>query len=123
MATKEKPTLIEQTVEQWTKRLTELQPAVDEYNEINGALRAVQGKPASTGGTGRRGRPRSGSRAQEFLTLVQSNPGITIAEAGEKMGVATNYLYRVAGGLMDDGKVTKDGQGFHASATTAGAES
>lgn len=122
MATKqEKPTLIDQTVEQWTKRLSELQPAVDEFNEINNALRAVKGQSNATGsigsGTGRRGRPRgTGSRAQEFLHLVQKHPGITIAEAGAKMDVAPNYLYRVANGLVDDGKLTKDGSGFHEAA-------
>jgi hypothetical protein len=70
---------------------------------------------ASAGsGTGRRGRPKgSGTRGAEALALVKANPGITIPEIAEKMGIKQNYLYRVLPGLADDGLVTKDGRGWH----------
>ena len=112
-------------------RLKELRPLVDEYHRLEGALQALDGvrtsstsparaassrKARSTNGTGtgRRGRPRgSGSRAQETLALVRENPGITIPELAQRMGIKQNYLYRVLPGLEQDGTVRKEGRGWH----------
>src|SRR4051795_11025832 len=69
----------------------------------------------TTAGTGRRGRPRgSGTRSKEALALVRSNPGISIPELAEKIGIKQNYLYRVLPGLQKDGMVRKEGRGWHA---------
>ena len=109
-------------------RLKELKPQVDEYHRLEGALAALDGvghrapttAPArarrSSGagkGTGRRGRPRgTGSRANQTLELVTSEPGITIPQLAERMGIKQNYLYRVLPGLEQDGKVRKEGRGW-----------
>jgi hypothetical protein len=62
---------------------------------------------------GRRGRPKgSGTRGAEALALVKAQPGITIPELAEKMGIKQNYLYRVLPGLAADGLVVKDGRGW-----------
>jgi hypothetical protein len=112
-------------------RLQELRPLVDEYHRLEAAAQALDGvKPASGGaaprrsrststrassGTGRRGRPRgSGTRSKEALALVRSNPGISIPELADKMGIKQNYLYRVLPGLQKDGMVRKEGRGWHA---------
>jgi hypothetical protein len=125
-------------------RLDELRPAVEEFHKLEGALNALEGvtAPSSSssssrrssssrgpgrprrsssgnggdgGGNGRRGRPRgSGTRAAEALQIVTDNPGITIPEMAQKMGIQQNYLYRVLPGLEQDGKVHKDGRGWHA---------
>ena len=73
-------------------------------------------RSTSTGtGTGRRGRPRgSGTRGKQALELVRSNPGITIPELADKMGIKQNYLYRVLPALQKDGMVRKQGKGWHA---------
>jgi hypothetical protein len=120
-------------------RLKELKPLVEEYQRLEAAAAALDGVPAhgpgttngsgstrratarvkaagrSRGaGTGRRGRPKgSGTRGAEALALVKGNPGITIPEIAEKMGIKQNYLYRVLPGLAEDGLVTKDGRGWH----------
>lgn len=116
-------------------RLKELKPLVDEYQRLEAAVAALEGVPhqngggpsarraparaASTGsrrakGTGRRGRPKgSGTRGAEALKLVREQPGITIPEIAEKMGIKQNYLYRVLPGLAEDGLVRKDGRGWH----------
>jgi hypothetical protein len=115
-------------------RLKELRPAVDEYQRLEGALRALDGvagggagggaataRPATSrrrggggGGGGKRGRPRgTGSRANQTLELVRANPGITIPQLAEHMGIKQNYLYRVLPGLEQDGLVRKDGRGWH----------
>ncbi len=59
----------------------------------------------------------SGTRGAEALSLVQSQPGVTIPELAAKMGINQNYLYRVLPGLEKEGKVRKDGRGWHATAS------
>ena len=109
------------------ERLKELEPLVDEHRRLEAALRALEGV-SSGGGTrtstptasrargnsgGGGGRPKgSGPRAAEALTLVQGQPGITIPEMAQKMGIQQNYLYRVLPGLEQDGKVRKEGRGW-----------
>jgi hypothetical protein len=109
-------------------RLKELRPLVDEFHRLEAAERALSGvgaKPAAapaptrrrraaSSSNGRRGRPRgSGTRAAQALQLVEENPGITIPELAQAMGIKQNYLYRVMPGLADEGKVTKSGRGWH----------
>jgi CRP-like cAMP-binding protein len=110
-------------------RLQELKPMVDEYHRLEAAAQALEGVGPTTtttrrarstttrtrGGTGRRGRPRgSGTRGKQALELVRANPGISIPELAEKMGIKQNYLYRVLPGLQKDGMVRKEGRGWHA---------
>jgi sugar-specific transcriptional regulator TrmB len=109
-------------------RLKELRPLVDEYNRLEKAAAALAGvtggstkrRSASSSngrrrsGTGRRGRPRgSGKRALQAQELVNARPGITITELADAMGIQANYLYRVMPGLQKDGKVRKQGKGWH----------
>jgi hypothetical protein len=112
-------------------RLKELKPLVDEYSRLEAAERALSGvtnsasssstptprrarRTSSGGGGRRRGRPRgSGTRGQQALDLVRAQPGITIPELAEKMGIKQNYLYRVMPDLASQGQVTKSGRGWH----------
>ena len=115
-------------------RLKELKPLVEEYQRLEAAAAALDGVNPSAAaatptrragrassansrrgkGTGRRGRPKgSGTRGAEALALVRDNPGITIPEIADKMGIKQNYLYRVLPGLAEDGLVRKDGRGWH----------
>ena len=65
------------------------------------------------GGGGGGARPRgSGTRANEALAIVRDQPGVTIPEMAQKMGIQQNYLYRVLPGLEQDGKVRKEGRGW-----------
>lgn len=111
-------------------RLQELKPLVEEYHRLEAAAQALDGvgatataaaKPRSRSarststGAGRRGRPRgSGTRGRQALELVRANPGITIPELADRMGIKQNYLYRVLPGLQKDGMVRKEGRGWHA---------
>ena len=109
-------------------RLKELRPLVDEFHRLEAAeqaLSGVEGAPAEapprrrrrSGGAssnGRRGRPRgTGTRAAQALKLVEEQPGITIPQLAEAMGIKQNYLYRVMPALADEGKVSKSGRGWH----------
>jgi hypothetical protein len=71
-------------------------------------------KPARKAGRRRAGRRKgSGTRALEAFSFVQGQPGITIPELAAKMGIKQSYLYRVLPGLEQEGKVTKQGRGWH----------
>ncbi len=71
--------------------------------------------------TTKRGGPRrkagrrkgSGTRAAQALSFVQAQPGITIPELAARMGIKQNYLYRVLPALEEEGKVAKQGRGWH----------
>lgn len=73
--------------------------------------RKAAGRPKKGGRAGRR--KGSGTRAAEALSFVQGQPGITIPELAAKMGIKQNYLYRVLPGLEAEGKVAKEGRGWH----------
>ncbi len=76
------------------------------------SVTATRKKPTLS--KGKVGRPKgSGKRAAEVLSLVQSQPGITIPELAAKIGIKQNYLYRVLPGLQQDGKLEKQGRGWH----------
>jgi hypothetical protein len=73
-------------------------------------------KPASAKPAAKRRRGRRkgvGKRAAQALALIVAEPGITIPALAEKMGIKTNYLYRVLPSLEQAGKVRKEGRGWH----------
>jgi hypothetical protein len=77
--------------------------------------RKKPGRPPGSGKAKRRAgrRKGSGTRAAQALAFVQGQPGITIPELAAKMGIKQNYLYRVLPGLESEGKVSKQGRGWH----------
>ena len=68
------------------------------------------GRPARRRAGRRKG---SGTRAAEASALVKGQPGITIPELADKMGIKQNYLYRVLPGLAQEGRVSKRGRGWY----------
>jgi hypothetical protein len=67
-----------------------------------------------SGAPRRAGRPKgSGTRAAEALRIVREHPGVTIPELADRMGIKQNYLYRVLPELVQEGKVAKQGRGWH----------
>lgn len=118
------------------ERLKELRPLVEEYHRLEAAADALDGVGTPSGGaartaaartrrpgpaarsvsgTGKRGRPKgSGNRSKQALEAVRAQPGVTIPELAEAMGIKQNYLYRVMPTLEKDGMVRKEGRGWHA---------
>jgi hypothetical protein len=109
-------------------RLKELRPLVDEFQRLERAAAALAGvgtgsaarSAARSNGRGRkrtgapRGRPKgSGKRALQAQELVGARPGITIPELADAMGIQSNYLYRVMPTLEGEGKIRKEGNGWH----------
>jgi hypothetical protein len=122
---------VEAMTRQIDERLAELREEMGRLEQAKAALtgpgtttrRRGPGRPrgsrnrsrdAATGsGSGRRGRRRgTGTRAVEALTIVQQQPGVTIPELADKMGIKQNYLYRVMPTLAGEGKVRKQDKGW-----------
>jgi len=53
-----------------------------------------------------------GTRADQALQLIKANPGMTVPQIADKMGIRQNYLYRVTAALQKQGSVKRRGQGF-----------
>ena len=76
----------------------------------NGRRRPANGRRRAS--NGRRTR-RAGGRSAEALELVRQNPGITVAEIADQIGMKQrNYLYRIMANLQGEGAVEKQGRGF-----------
>jgi hypothetical protein len=120
--------VVDDVTRQIDARLAELR---EEMSRLEKARAALTGTPAtrrasstsgngrrrrssSGSGSGRRGRPKgSGTRAKQALEIVKQQPGITIPELADKMGIKQNYLYRVMPTLAGEGQVTKKDKGWH----------
>lgn len=124
------------------RRLSELRPLVAEYERLQAARDALAAIPSARTSTPRRtpkrgpGRPKgsatarpasakagrkagggrrkgTGARAAQALEVVTGQPGITTPEIAQKMRIKQNYLYRVLPALQKEGRVRKDGKGWH----------
>ena len=123
---------LDSTVKGIDQRLTELKQEVAKLEAARSALvgtRRGPGRPRgtrrtstrstrrSTSTSGRRtrrtrGRRGGATRANQALELVRSNPGITIPQIANQMGIEPNYLYRVLPRLQQEGQIKRDGQGW-----------
>jgi hypothetical protein len=107
------------------KRLSELD---DERKRLERALAELGGKVTRRGRPSRRrpGRPRGprkkaaaprrrrrGTRADQAVTLVGDNPGISASEIAKTMKIKPNYLYRVLGDLEKEKRVKKKGRQYY----------
>ena len=111
---------VDSTVKEIDERLRELRDEVRRLEAARSALTSRgAGRPrgSTSSRTRRRGpaRPRGrrgGTRADEALRLVRSQPGITIPEIASSMKIQPNYLYRVLPKLEQKGQIKKDGKGW-----------
>jgi hypothetical protein len=61
----------------------------------------------------KRRRRRGGTRADQAVELITSQPGISAADVAKAMKIKPNYLYRVLGDLEKEGRVKKDGRQYY----------
>jgi len=54
----------------------------------------------------------SGVRRAQALAAITQQPGITLPELAEVMGVWVSYLYRVVPGLVNARKVVREGKRY-----------
>jgi sugar-specific transcriptional regulator TrmB len=75
-------------------------------------------KKAASGSTGsgaprRRRKRRGGTRGDQAVKLIESQPGISASDVAKNMKIKPNYLYRVLGDLEKEGRVKKDGRNYY----------
>ena len=46
-------------------------------------------------------------------TLIAANPGVTVAELAETMGIGPTYLYRLLPRMEREGRLRKEGRGYY----------
>lgn len=126
---------VDSTIKDIDTRLRELHEEVNRLEAARTALVGTKrgpGRPRGSGrgGGGRRstrrpGRPRGrrggGTRGAQALELVRKQPGVTIPQIAEALKIEPNYLYRVMPKLVADGKVMRQGQGWHPAGRSDGA--
>jgi transposase-like protein len=84
------------------------------------ATRRAPGRPrgskssstASTATPRRRRKRRGGTRADQAVNLITSEPGISASDVAKQMKIKPNYLYRVLGDLEKEGRVKKQGRQY-----------
>jgi hypothetical protein len=119
--------LVDRTVLDIDGRIEDLKTEMTKLQSARSVLAGRgPGRPAKTGSINgaraarhgaRSRRRRGGTRGDQALALVREHPGITIPEIASSMGTEPNYLYRVMPHLVQDGKVKRDGQGWHPTET------
>src|SRR4051794_17997348 len=95
--------------------------------ELGGKAKRSPGRPrgsaSTTAGTTptkasgsspkKRRRRRGGTRADQAVELITSQPGISASDVAKTMKIKPNYLYRVLGDLEKEGRVKKDGRTYY----------
>jgi sugar-specific transcriptional regulator TrmB len=61
----------------------------------------------------KRRKRRGGTRADQAVNLIESQPGISASDVAKTMKIKPNYLYRVLGDLEKEGRVKKDGRQYY----------
>ena len=67
-------------------------------------------KPST--GTRKRRKRRGGTRADQAVSLIEKEPGISASDVAKTMKIKPNYLYRVLGDLEKEGRVKKQGRQY-----------
>jgi hypothetical protein len=74
---------------------------------------ASPAKASSGGAPKKRRRRKGGTRADQAVDLITSQPGISASDVAKTMKIKPNYLYRVLGDLEKEGRVKKDGRQYY----------
>jgi DNA-binding IclR family transcriptional regulator len=69
--------------------------------------------PKASAAPKKRRRRRGGTRADQAVDLITSQPGISASDVAKTMKIKPNYLYRVLGDLEKEGRVKKDGRQYY----------
>ena len=103
---------------QLEERLSELDTERAQVQKALAALGSRRGPGRPRGSrnrpkSGRRRRRRGGTRRDQAVKMVEAQPGITAGEIAKSMNIAPNYMYRVMSELEKEGRVRKEGRGYH----------
>ena len=114
---------LERTVRELRDQLKQAEEALEKLGGKAVPHRRGPGRPkgstnkSTRGGTAtaprRRRKRRGGTRADQAVKLIESQPGISASDVAKSMNIKPNYLYRVLGDLEKEGRVKKDGRQYY----------
>lgn len=78
-----------------------------------GSAKKAAAGSTSTSAPRRRRKRRGGTRADQAVKLIESQPGISASDVAKTMKIKPNYLYRVLGDLEKEGRVSKKGRQYY----------
>jgi sugar-specific transcriptional regulator TrmB len=116
---------LERTVKELRDQLTQAEEALEKLGgratrrrgpgRPKGSTRKASSPGRSSGTTAprRRRKRRGGTRADQAVKLIESQPGISASDVAKTMKIKPNYLYRVLGDLEKEGRVKKDGRQYY----------
>jgi|SRR4051794_19470140 len=116
---------LERTVQELREQLNQAEEALEKLGgkavrrrgpgRPKGSGTKSSSKKASSGASAprRRRKRRGGTRADQAVQLIESQPGISASDVAKTMKIKPNYLYRVLGDLEKEGRVKKDGRQYH----------
>ncbi|HEX5592220.1 MAG TPA: hypothetical protein VFX35_02595 [Solirubrobacterales bacterium] len=119
---------LERSVRELREQLSQAEEALEKLG--GKATRRVSGRGPGRRGPGRpkgstnkasggttaprkRRKRRGGTRADQAVQLIESQPGISASDVAKTMKIKPNYLYRVLGDLEKEGRVKKDGRQYY----------
>jgi hypothetical protein len=112
---------LEDALKELTEKLTERVTGKksDGRSKRSGRGRSRSSGTKGSGGKKSGGKPRSGrrrrkggTRAEQAEKVVAGNPGVKASEIADSLKIKPNYVYRVMGDLVKEGRVTKKGTGY-----------
>jgi DNA invertase Pin-like site-specific DNA recombinase len=101
--------LLERRLRELDDERARLQRALGEMSAAAPRGRRGPGRPRGS----RTRRRRGSTRADQAVKTVEASPGITASEIARKLGIQPNYMYRVMADLQKEGRVRKQGRGYH----------
>ncbi|HVX31704.1 MAG TPA: hypothetical protein VHA80_01070 [Solirubrobacterales bacterium] len=78
-----------------------------------GRPRGGASKAKASGVPKKRRRRQGGTRTDQAVDLITSQPGIGASDIAKTMKIKPNYLYRVLGDLEKEGRVRKEGRAYY----------
>lgn len=114
---------LERTVQELRDQLRQAEEALEKLGgkasrrgpgRPKGSTRKSSGRGTTAAAAPRsRRKRRGGTRADQAVKLIGSQPGISASDVAKTMKIKPNYLYRVLGDLEKEGRVKKDGRQYY----------
>ena len=94
-------------------KATRRSPGRPRGSKSTAAAAPSTGSRPTTASPRKRRKRRGGTRADQAVNLIASQPGISASDVAKTMKIKPNYLYRVLGDLEKEGRVKKDGRQYY----------
>jgi hypothetical protein len=103
---------IRQVRKQLEARLAELQPMVDEYEELSAMLAAIDRTTGQTSPAATKARKPLAVRRAEILEYIERSPGCRVADIARWQGITGARATQIISGLEQMGAVDKTTDGL-----------